>query len=438
MLASLAACGRGVSRSRGLPLLLRSRVSLSDCSGLATETRGVRASTDGTPSADASRAGYCDTHASRGGSPKSPASKAGTPAPRSSSAESLLGAPGSFTILRSTSADVFTNLALEDWLYEHGGFGAGGGALLVWWNERAVVLGRHQNPWRESDVPWLRQRGIAVARRRSGGGTVYHDLGNVNFSFFSSRAGYDRKRNLGLITDAVATLRPRLDVRATERFDLVMEANLKVSGTAAKLGRDTAYHHCTLLVEADRALMSRALRSGHAAGLRTNATPSMPAPVANLRERDRTLTCNLLAGAVAAQFARSHGRPGRGQATTVDPTDVEAYPGIERMREEHSSWEWVYGRTPPFSYEHSFPSDPCGGGQHGEFTVRVEVKNGRIERCEVKVPDPWLPMDVTSTLAQVLVGTRFWPEDVELALREVRAQGQGPWGRICNCIMSIV
>ena len=82
----------------------------------------------------------------------------------------------------SQSNDVFTNLALEDWLYKNHDFDHKS-LLLLWQNNPCVVIGRHQNPWIEADVPFIRGSDAKLARRNSGGGTVYHDLGNLNCTF---------------------------------------------------------------------------------------------------------------------------------------------------------------------------------------------------------------------------------------------------------------
>lgn len=141
----------------------------------------------------------------------------------------------------SQSTDVFSNLALEDWLYRNHDFDHKH-LLLLWRNDPCVVIGRHQNPWTESNVPFLRNSSINLARRNSGGGTVYHDLGNINCTFFTRRSEYDRRKNLDLICSAIKRVSD-LNVAVNKRDDIVIDDLHKVSGTAAKLGKDTAYHH---------------------------------------------------------------------------------------------------------------------------------------------------------------------------------------------------
>lgn len=145
------------------------------------------------------------------------------------------------SVFMSQSTDIFTNLALEDWMYRNMDF-TNHHVMMVWRNEPCVVIGRHQNPWLEANIPLLNEREIALARRNSGGGTVYHDRGNLNITFFTPRERYDRKYNLELIKRALFR---GFGIKSiiNERQDMIVRDKYKVSGTAAKLGRLTGYHH---------------------------------------------------------------------------------------------------------------------------------------------------------------------------------------------------
>lgn len=130
------------------------------------------------------------------------------------------------SVFISQSNDIFTNLALEDWLYRNFDF-KNHHILLLWQNSPAVVIGRHQNPWLEANTAILPEHGIEIARRNSGGGTVYHDHGNLNLTFFTPRENYSRKNNLQLISRAL--LREwGLKTEISPREDIV-SGNYKVS-----------------------------------------------------------------------------------------------------------------------------------------------------------------------------------------------------------------
>lgn len=133
------------------------------------------------------------------------------------------------SVFISQSTDIFTNLALEDWFYRNYDF-TNHHVLLVWRNDPCVVFGRHQNPWNECNVQTAEARGIALARRNSGGGTVYHDHGNLNLSFFTTRSRYHRRYNLDIITRA---LYREWGLKSTinKREDIVVDGDFKVYDT---------------------------------------------------------------------------------------------------------------------------------------------------------------------------------------------------------------
>lgn len=143
--------------------------------------------------------------------------------------ENILPPEGEVTksVFMSQSNDIYTNLALEDWMYRNMDF-SNHHVMMVWRNEPCVVIGRHQNPWMEANVPLLAEREIDLARRNSGGGTVYHDRGNLNITFFTPKERYDRKYNLELIQRA---LYRAFGVKTTlnERQDLIVRDKYKVN-----------------------------------------------------------------------------------------------------------------------------------------------------------------------------------------------------------------
>uniref|UniRef100_A0A3B4TQI5 Lipoyltransferase 1 n=1 Tax=Seriola dumerili TaxID=41447 RepID=A0A3B4TQI5_SERDU len=339
-------------------------------------------------------------------------------------------------ILQSQSTDVYQNLALEDWidanvdLQQHS-------IMLLWRNRPAVVIGRHQNPWTECNLSAMRKAGISLARRRSGGGTVFHDLGNLNLTFFTSKKAYDRQRNLKVVTDALRRVRPGLDVQATDRFDILLNGHYKISGTASRLSRKSSYHHCTLLHSADRSALSAVL-SPSCPGIHSNATPSVPSPVANLLDHAPTLRWEELFDGLVHQYnAGTHSA-----LTLVNPTDECTFPGLSRMATELHSWDWTFGKTPKFSVQTLLDLTDGRSSARSSAQLHMEVKNGLIESCELDVPADWLPLRLSGELVNTLVGERFCPYAAAVAvaalLRSESSELQSRLHNLCDTVLSVM
>lgn len=130
------------------------------------------------------------------------------------------------SVFISQSYDIFTNLAIEDWIYRNYDL-KNHHILMLWVNNPCVVIGRHQNPFSEANVSALRSTGIELARRNSGGGTVFHDRNNLNCTFFTPRDRYDRKYNLNLMSRAIYR-EYGIDTEISERDDILLHGK-KVS-----------------------------------------------------------------------------------------------------------------------------------------------------------------------------------------------------------------
>lgn len=290
--------------------------------------------------------------------------------------------------------------------------------LLLWQNDPCVVIGRHQNPWTESNVPFLRDNKINLARRNSGGGTVFHDLGNLNCTFFTRRSKYDRKRNLGIICNAIRNA-TALNVAVNSREDIVLDEQHKISGTAAKLGKDVAYHHCTVLVDVNECALHEAL-SSKAEGIESRATQSVRVPIKNLATVSPNLNVNLLQEAVGWQFLRTNidGQDEGFEAACQQQRgfqmirpDNDWFPGLDEIREDLLSYQWIFGKTPKFKVSKSFnvPSAISTAGLHQQpqqIMFELEVNNGIVQEVRVQMPQDFIDRELLD-LADVLIKLEF-------------------------------
>jgi lipoate-protein ligase (EC 6.-.-.-) len=150
----------------------------------------------------------------------------------------------------STSTHPWFNLAVEDTIFRT--MSAQQNVLFLWRNDNTVVIGRGQNPWRECNTRKMDQDAVVLARRQSGGGAVFHDLGNTNFTFMAGKPGYDKSVSTQIVLDALKTL--GISASTSGRNDLTMntpDGPRKVSGSAYKEAKDRGFHHGTLLINAN-------------------------------------------------------------------------------------------------------------------------------------------------------------------------------------------
>lgn len=241
----------------------------------------------------------------------------------------------------SLSKNVYTNLALEDWLYKNFDF-KNHHFLLLWRNDPCTVIGAFQNPWKEtnpSDLPNIGE-GVLMARRKSGGGTVYHDNGNLNLSFFTTRKDYNRKGNLEFVQRLLQN-KYNLLVDISPKSDLILQG-AKTLGSASKLGLNNAYHHCSLLVSVDKTVLEMALL-GSNLDIKTTATNSVRSQIINLNESCNAITVENLINEFKEEYLM-----GTDHFKFVEPKE-SSFPGLNSLRNELSSWDWLYGRTPKFT-----------------------------------------------------------------------------------------
>ena len=260
--------------------------------------------------------------------------------------------------------DPCLNLATEEWIFEH----AQEPTLLLWQNDKTIVVGRNQNPLEEIHADFVAARQIRVVRRISGGGAVYHDLQNLNFSFidsFSSLAETAMTRFTLPVAEALQSM--GIPATVSGRNDIVVEG-CKVSGNAQAIRSGKILHHGTLLFDVDGTVLEQALA--------VSPEKLQSKAVQSVRSRVTALKGYLPASCTIQDFIAdlvtrlACNIPYSDLGTLV--TDPAA---VERLREKYASWEWTYGKTPPFSLARrkKFPG--------GLLEIRGNVTQGCLSTC---------------------------------------------------------
>ena len=293
-------------------------------------------------------------------------------------------------LFESDSFDPYYNLACEEDLLDR--LDMDSTILMFYVNDRSLIIGKHQNPWREISLESSRRLNVPVVRRISGGGAVFHDRGNLVFSFMCRRERMSRAGNLEIVREALASL----DIAAemTEMFDLYLDGK-KISGNAFCYRKGVALHHGTILVDTDGEAMRGLLRRNESS-ISTHAVKSRPAKTTNIRVSSPGVTIEEIRHAIVRTATR---RIDGGTIRRIDANDLSEK-RIANLESKNRSWEWTFGRTPRFEV-----TMRCTGGE--PFTMKVhrgeveavesdtpgltDLVGCRFERCDISVRSSDLP-----------------------------------------------
>ena len=241
-------------------------------------------------------------------------------------------------VVISNRYNPFLNRAVEQYLTDHQEEDTV--TMYLWKNQRTVVIGYNQNPYSECNVRLLLDDGGHLMRRGTGGGAVYHDLGNINFSFVADKRLYDVRKQLSVIQDALLSY--GLQAEISGRNDLTCEGR-KFSGNAFAKGQRNNLHHGTILIKTDGAMMQRYLIVDKAK-LMKNGVKSVASRVINLSELVPKLTSENIKQPLIASFEKIY----EGKATAMDFDTLINMPEVQAIQAEISSHDFLFGRWEQF------------------------------------------------------------------------------------------
>lgn len=304
-------------------------------------------------------------------------------------------------LLMGDSHNPWHNLAVEALLFER--LAPDECALYLWQNENTVVIGRHQNAWVECRVKLLEDEGGRLARRSTGGGAVYHDLGNLNFTFVMPRAKYDVRRQLDVVRRAVGQF--GIEAAFTGRNDLVATGGAKFSGNAFRFSERVGLHHGTVLVDVDMEKLGRYLVPGRDK-LKAKGIGSVRSRVCNLKALCPELTIPDLRDALAKAFIE-----GYGPAELWQVADLDAARLVE-LEALYTSWDFRLGKALPFdaTLSHRF--------EWGGVTLELCLRHGVVEAA--KVYSDAMDEAMIDQIAPALAGVRYENAALAAALRALR------------------
>lgn len=267
-------------------------------------------------------------------------------------------------LLESPSHDPHFNLALEETVFRT----AQEDVFMLWQNAPSIIVGRNQATLREIDVAFVQQHDLPVVRRMTGGGAVYHDLGNLNYSFVEVGAQQhfgDYARYAAPMLEALRAL--GIDAHLQGRNDLVVE-DKKISGNAQWALKGRMLHHGTLLVHADLSVLARALRPDRHK-IQSKGIVSTAARVANLKDFIPSLTVDVLKEALFAHMGS------KAERMPICEHVLQAARALQKQT--YDAWTWNYGASPLYTHEKSLQTEA------GRVVVQLTVQQGIIEDVHI-------------------------------------------------------
>jgi lipoate---protein ligase len=267
------------------------------------------------------------------------------------------------------STDPYFNIATDEYIFKH----MEEDCFMLWQNDNAIIVGKHQNAMAEINLDYVKEKGIHVVRRLSGGGAVYHDMGNLNFSFTHTGSDptkmVDFKKYTAPILEVLQSL--GVDAKFEGRNDLMIDGR-KFSGNAEHVIGNKVLHHGTLLFASEMRDVSGALKI-NPLKYKDRAVKSVPKRVTNIKDHLKIpLTIEAFRDRILNHVLRIFPEA---QLYEFTPEDLAA---IEKIRnEKYATWDWNFGYSPQYDFQQGVRTPG------GTMEVHMNVSNGIIKEIKL-------------------------------------------------------
>ncbi|MEI6100311.1 MAG: lipoate--protein ligase [Eubacteriales bacterium] len=299
----------------------------------------------------------------------------------------------------NNSGNPHETLALEEYMLEH--ISPGEIILYLYTHKNSVIIGKNQNAWAECRHELLSKEKGTLARRISGGGAVFHDVGNLNFSFIVDKCEYNLTRQLSVILSAVRTF--GIEAEFSGRNDIVVDGK-KFSGNAFCHRRGGSFHHGTILINVDKENLAKYLQVSKDK-IESKGIASVRSRVCNLTEYNPDITSQSMTEALLSAFANEYGEPE--QYNYSDEANLE----VEKLAGRNAEWEWLFGNTPKF-----------------DITLNTRFEWGGVELCfalkdaavqDVTFYSDAMDADFIGSVSCALIGLKFKSDVLAQAIAAV-------------------
>ncbi|KAK9889308.1 hypothetical protein WA026_004589 [Henosepilachna vigintioctopunctata] len=327
------------------------------------------------------------------------------------------------SVFISQSKDIYTNLALQEWIYKNFNL-AQHHILMLWQNDPCVVIGRDHNPWLEAnveDLSKITQSGVKLARQTTDGHTIYNDSGNLNMTFFTPRDNFYEKYNMEVISRALFR-KYLLKTDITEN-NLWMRGNYKISESTKKLGSTNAFHHCSLMVNINKVDYTYSLMQRESGILQKETKRSVKSKIMNIHDENPEVAVRELLKVIGWEYMRTsalavkdggiHLANQQKGFQLINPSE-SWFPGISKIRHSLTNWQWLYGNTPDFKVARTIRIPDNFSHQldeaYGFLPIEFSVTGGIIKNITLSVPSNLSNSTFNremNVLTSTLIGRKF-------------------------------
>lgn len=307
--------------------------------------------------------------------------------------------------IKNDSKNPHFNLALEEYALKH--LSKDEDIIILWQNEPSVIIGRNQNTIEEINAKYIKENNINVVRRLSGGGAVYHDLGNLNFTFIT-KSDQDSVSNFKKFTEPVIKGLQGLGVNAefSGRNDITIEGK-KFSGNAQYYHGNRLLHHGTILFNSDLSVVQEALNV-KIDKIQSKGIKSIRSRVTNIYPYlENEISTEEFKDFLEKSILREENSLGREYILNED--DLNFIKNM--MKERYLTWDWNYGESPDFDIQKAKRYDG------GNLDIRLNVKKGIIEDCKI-FGDFFGNKDINQ-LAKALINAKYDEDSVREVINDI-------------------
>lgn len=298
-------------------------------------------------------------------------------------------------IIISGNNNAYFNLAAEEYLFESI---KSGRVFYIYINDKSVILGNFQNAWSECDIGALKKDGVALVRRKSGGGAVYHDLGNVNFSFISAETDFNRGENYNVIINALKAF--SIDAEKSGRNDMTANGK-KFSGNAFKSEGGKNLHHGTVLVSLETKNAEKYLTPAKGK-LLSKGVKSVRSRIVNLNTISKDITCENLISGLIKNYKNAFG------AAEINNFTSKEISEINKTAEKLMDTEYVLNTNPACAFIKT------AALSIGNAEFFIEVKENKIKN--IKIYSDCLDFEIFQKITDKLTGVKYVKADISAAL----------------------